>query len=82
MNQTENLSERTIDLQELLASQQTLLLSTASASCVLDLSYAPFVRDQAGCFYIFVSELAGHTSNLFSILKVKTTSFSRSALAQ
>lgn len=66
INETENLTERAIDLQELLASQQTLLLSTASASCVPDLSYAPFVRDQTGCFYIFVSELAGHTANLLN----------------
>jgi heme iron utilization protein len=26
----------------------------------------PFVRDEAGCFYIFVSELAAHTANLLA----------------
>ncbi|MEQ1638081.1 MAG: pyridoxamine 5'-phosphate oxidase family protein [Methylococcales bacterium] len=50
--------------QGLLLSQQTLLLSTASAQGVPDISYAPFVRDQAGCFNIYVSELASHTHNL------------------
>jgi putative heme iron utilization protein len=66
MNDTDNLSEKAKSLQELLASQQTLLLSTASGSGVPDLSFAPFVRDQAGCFYIFISELATYTANLLN----------------
>jgi putative heme iron utilization protein len=52
--------------QMLLASQQTLLLSTASAAGVPDISYAPFVRDHAGVFYIYVSEMASHTDNLLN----------------
>jgi len=52
--------------QELMASQQTLLLSTASANGVPDISYAPFVRDDAGVFYIYVSEMACHTVNLLN----------------
>jgi putative heme iron utilization protein len=52
--------------QELMASQQTLLLSTASANGVPDISYAPFVRDEAGIFYIYVSEMACHTVNLLN----------------
>lgn len=51
---------------ELMASQQTLLLSTASAIGVPDISYAPFVRDEAGVFYIYVSEMACHTANLLN----------------
>jgi putative heme iron utilization protein len=51
---------------ELLASQQTLLLSTASANDVPDISYAPFVRDNAGLFYIYVSDMACHTANLLN----------------
>jgi putative heme iron utilization protein len=66
MNDTDNLSDKTTSLQELLASQQTILLSTASGNNVPDLSVAPFVRDQAGCFYIFISELATHTANLLN----------------
>lgn len=50
--------------QELMASQQTLLLSTASANGVPDISYAPFVRDHAGVFYIYVSEMSRHTADL------------------
>ncbi len=66
MNDTEKISEKEKSLAELLASQQTLLLSTVSESGVPDLSYAPFVRDQMGCFYIFISELATHTANLLN----------------
>jgi len=51
---------------ELMATQQTLLLSTASANGVPDISYAPFVRDDAGVFYIYVSEMACHTVNLLN----------------
>ncbi|MFI3137525.1 MAG: pyridoxamine 5'-phosphate oxidase family protein [Methylococcaceae bacterium] len=52
--------------QELLQSQQTLLLSTVSEQGIPDISYAPFIRDQAGCFNIYVSELASHTRNLLN----------------
>jgi len=40
---------------ELMATQQTLLLSTASANGVPDISYAPFVRDDAGVSFISMS---------------------------
>ncbi len=49
---------------QLIHSQQTLLLSTASASGQPECSYAPYVRDEQGVFYIFVSELAVHTQNM------------------
>ena len=66
MNDTNDLNKRVKALQELLASQQTLLLATASVKGIPDLNYAPFVRDEAGCFYIFISELAAHTDNLLT----------------
>ncbi len=65
MNHTSDLTERATALQKLLASKQTLLLSTASATGIPGISYAPFVRDGKGCFYILISELAVHTDNLF-----------------
>ena len=61
-----DLSGMSVDCQELIVSKKTLLLSTASSECVPEISYAPYVRDQAGCFYIYVSELAAHTSNLMT----------------
>lgn len=62
----QELEDLTKRYQELMASQQTLLLSTASAIGVPDNSYAPFVRDHAGVFYIYVSEMASHTANLLN----------------
>ena len=87
MNDAESLTDKANALQELLASQQTMLLSTASVSGVPELSYAPFVRDQAGCFYIFVSELAAHTANLLanpkaSVMFIRTESESRNLFAR
>ena len=62
----QELEDITKRYQELMASQQTLLLSTASANGVPDISYAPFVRDDEGVFYIYVSEMACHTVNLLN----------------
>ena len=72
---------------ELIASQQTLLLSTASVAGVPEISFAPFVRDHAGLFYIFVSEMAGHTANLLtnpqaSILFIRPESECRNLFAR
>jgi putative heme iron utilization protein len=68
MNEITNqeLEDITRGYQELMASQLTLVLSTASASGVPDISYAPFVCDNAGVFYIYVSEMASHTVNLLN----------------
>jgi heme iron utilization protein len=62
----QELEDITRRYHELIASQHTLLLSTASATGVPDISYAPFVRDHAGLFYIYVSEMACHTANLLN----------------
>ena len=62
----QELEDFTKRYHELIASQQTLLLSTASANGIPDISYAPFVSDQAGLFYIYVSEMACHTANLLN----------------
>lgn len=62
----QELEDTTQRYLELMASQQTLLLSTASANGVPDISYAPFVRDDEGVFYIYVSEMASHTVNLLN----------------
>ena len=76
-----------MSLQKLIVSQQTLLLSTSSKTSVANLGYAPFVRDQAGCFYIFVSRLATHTVNLLdnpqaSIMFIRPESESRNLFAR
>lgn len=54
----------TKNYQELIQSQQSLLLATVTAQGKPESSYAPYVRDEKGAFYIFVSELATHTKNM------------------
>ncbi|PPD50096.1 MAG: pyridoxamine 5-phosphate oxidase [Methylobacter sp.] len=86
-NTTENLAAMAADLQGLMANQQTLLLSTASPIGVPDASYAPFVRGPSGDFYIFVSELAGHTRNMLnnpyaSVLFIRAEAESRNLFAR
>lgn len=56
-------------LSELQQSRKTLLLSTLNDDGFPEISYAPCLRDEAGCFYIFISELANHTQNLMSCPK-------------
>ena len=83
----QKLADFTTHYHELIASQQTLLLSTVSANGLPDISYAPFVRDHAGLFYIYVSEMACHTANLLnnpqaSILFIRPESESRNLFAR
>ncbi len=48
---------------------QSLMLSTVSADGMPNASYAPFVKDEANHFYIFVSGLSTHTQNLHTVPK-------------
>jgi heme iron utilization protein len=64
MSGQEITSERMKALRDLQSSCRTLLLSTASATGAPDQSYAPYVCDKQGRFYVFISEMARHTSNL------------------
>lgn len=75
------------DYRKLIASQKTMLLSTASLENVPEISFAPYVRDEAGTYYIYVSELARHTANLLqnqraSILFIRPESESRNLFAR
>ena len=83
----QELEDFTRRYHELISSQKTLLLSTASVTGVPDISYTPFVRGHAGLFYIFVSEMAGHTVNLLnnpqaSILFIRPESECRNLFAR
>lgn len=84
---TPDLTSIATDCQKLIASQQTLLLSTVSEQCHPQISYAPYVRDQPGHLYIYVSELAAHTRNLLqkkpvSIMFIRQESESRNLFAR
>jgi putative heme iron utilization protein len=61
--------EHTQNYQQLIKSQQTLLLATVSSHAEPECSYAPFVTDEDKVFYIFVSELATHTKNMIDTQK-------------
>lgn len=50
-----------------LESFESLILATVSSDGVPNASYAPFVRDEAQNFYLYVSGLALHTRNLLAV---------------
>ncbi|MCK6629248.1 MAG: pyridoxamine 5'-phosphate oxidase family protein [Anaerolineae bacterium] len=52
------------EYERLLLGLQSLMLATVDGQGAPLVSYAPFAVDQARQFYIFVSELSGHTANL------------------
>jgi putative heme iron utilization protein len=54
------------ETRALINEQRTLHLATRAPSGDPDASYAPFVRDELGNFYIFVSKLSRHTRNLLA----------------
>ena len=60
------MSEISGEVRALIDSRRTLNLATRSADGEAEASYAPFVTDEAGNFYIFVSELTRHTRNLLA----------------
>jgi putative heme iron utilization protein len=47
-----------------LARFRTLLMATVSSDGTPEASYAPFVRADDNCFYVYVSGLSRHTGNL------------------
>ena len=49
---------------QLLARAQTLLVAVSSEAGVPEMGSSPFWRDEAGCFYIYTSELARHVRSL------------------
>jgi putative heme iron utilization protein len=53
-------------LGQLLEKARTLQLATLDALGEPSISYAPFVQDDAGNFYIFVSGLASHTQEIIN----------------
>lgn len=51
-------------LQNLFDSVQTLQLASITPEGLPNISYAPYVQDDDGHFYIFISQLAAHTQDL------------------
>lgn len=51
-------------LQQLLISVNTIHISSITKAGQPNISYAPYVRDADGNYYIFISQLASHTHDL------------------
>jgi heme oxygenase (biliverdin-IX-beta and delta-forming) len=62
----QDLAKLTSDYQKLITSQQTLLLSTVSTAGSPCISYAPYIQDEQGIYYVYISDLAAHTQNLLN----------------
>lgn len=61
----ERAADEVIDeLTALRQSQRSVILATVGTAGSPEASYAPYVCDETGNFYIFVSRLAQHTRNL------------------
>jgi len=82
-----DLQEQSVAYQTLIEQQQTLLLSTVNEQGEPESSYAPYVRDGNGVFYIYVSDLASHTQNMLqkhhaSILIIRSEKESENLFAR
>lgn len=54
------------EAQQFIQNNKSLLLATIDSDSEPDCSTTPFIRDDQGDLYIFISELAKHTKNLFT----------------
>lgn len=61
---SEELREHSAACRALLESRGAMLLSTLTPDGWPDISSAPYVRDEQNRFYIYLSALAAHTTNL------------------
>ena len=62
-----NLQQEVIDFR---SKFKSVVLATLSSGGVPDASYTPYILDDNGNIFIFVSELAQHTKNLINLPKV------------
>ncbi len=67
VDETKQLLEKSF--AEFKQSVKTLQLSTLTETGKPNASYSPFVTDEQGNFYIFVSQLASHTQDLLTNLQ-------------
>ncbi len=83
-NSKETLQQSFINFKQ---SVQTLQLSTLTAVGKPNASYSPFISDELGNYYIFVSQLASHTQDLLvnphaSILLIQDEAEARQIFAR
>ncbi|MBY4676654.1 HugZ family pyridoxamine 5'-phosphate oxidase [Marinobacterium arenosum] len=83
----QELDRLSVDCRALMEARRSLLLSTLAADGMPELSYAPYLRDDDGSFYIYISQLASHTRNLLQhpkagVLFIREESESRNLFAR
>ena len=64
--ENETLHQARQRVQQLQHNSRSLMLATIGEQSLPRASYAPYVRDEAGNYYIYVSRLAEHTQELIS----------------
>lgn len=63
--------------------RKSIILSTVNVEGGVETSVAPFISDDTGNLYIFISELSKHTQNVLSLLQSRSTDvFSASNLKE
>ena len=61
--QVENINDT---LHELISRAKTIILATVNPQGIPNSSYAPFIMDEDGSFYVFISDIAIHAQNLIA----------------
>jgi len=61
MTEKENINQQIVDF---VTQQKTLILSTTNRDNQALASYTPFIQDTQGNFYIFISDMAEHSTNI------------------
>ena len=56
----------TTKLQMLIEQSRTITLATVNTNGEPNASYAPFIHDELGDFYVFISDIALHTQNILA----------------
>ncbi len=54
--------------QDFWQARRSIILSTMNLEGVSETSVTPFIANDEGCLYVFISELAQHTKNILSLL--------------
>ncbi len=83
----ERLNDAQEEFRQLLEQTRTVALATIGDGGAPSISYAPYVRNEAGHYYIYVSRLSRHTSELLaspvaSILLIEDESATKQLFAR
>ncbi|GKT12606.1 MAG: heme oxygenase (biliverdin-IX-beta and delta-forming) [Thiomicrorhabdus sp.] len=54
--------------QDFWQARRSVILSTQDQAGLIETSVTPFISDEQGCLYVFISELAQHTQNLLNLM--------------